>query len=63
MATISNTSAGPELPTTQKAWRLIQRGPPPIALEFAQSAPVRTELAEGEVLVKVGAAALNPVCV
>jgi NADPH:quinone reductase-like Zn-dependent oxidoreductase len=52
-----------KIPKTQRAWRVLRRGHPSKALEFAQNAPVRTDLADGEVLVKVGAAALNPVCV
>jgi hypothetical protein len=51
------------LPTTQKAWLVVRRGPPDVALELVHDAPVPTELQDGEVLVKVGAAALNPVSV
>jgi NADPH:quinone reductase-like Zn-dependent oxidoreductase len=55
MSTISS------IPKTQKAWRVVRQGHPSKALDFAQNAPVRTELKDGEVLVNVEAAALNPV--
>jgi NADPH:quinone reductase-like Zn-dependent oxidoreductase len=51
------------LPKTQRAWRVVRQGHPSKSLEFAQNAAVRSELKDGEVLVKVGAAALNPVSV
>jgi NADPH:quinone reductase-like Zn-dependent oxidoreductase len=49
------------IPKIQRAWRVVRRGHPSKALQFTKDAPVRTDLADGEVLVKVGAAALNPV--
>ncbi|KAI0639459.1 NAD-P-binding protein [Trametes polyzona] len=48
------------LPTTQKAWRVTRRGKPQDVLALSD-APVPTKLRKGEVLVKVQAAALNPV--
>ena len=48
-----------EHPKMQRAWRAIRRGAPSKALAL-QDIPVPT-LSEGEVLVKVQAAALNPV--
>jgi NADPH:quinone reductase-like Zn-dependent oxidoreductase len=57
---MSTTSTTHVIPKTQRAWRVLRRGHPTKALQYVQDAPVRTNLAEGEVLVKVGAAALNP---
>lgn len=50
-----------DIPTTQRAWRFVRRGDPTTALEFEQSLPVPSELAEGQVLVRVATGALNPV--
>lgn len=54
-----------QTPATQKAWRVVRRGRPEGALHLDHSAPVQSfeDLKQGEVLVKVHAAALNPVCV
>jgi NADPH:quinone reductase-like Zn-dependent oxidoreductase len=49
-----------ELPETQKAWIAVRRGSPRSALELRTDWPVPTKLEQGEVLVKVKAAALNP---
>lgn len=49
------------IPDVQSAWVNIARGTPDKALSFEQNWPVSKDLAEGEVLVKVHAAALNPV--
>ncbi|KIM28960.1 hypothetical protein M408DRAFT_68560 [Serendipita vermifera MAFF 305830] len=48
------------LPITQTAWREERRGPPTHCLE-QKKVPVMHDLAPGELLVKVEAAALNPV--
>ena len=48
------------IPTIQKAWRVVRRGLPAQALEF-KDIPVPTSIPAGNVLVKVQAAALNPV--
>ncbi|CCA66907.1 hypothetical protein PIIN_00746 [Serendipita indica DSM 11827] len=49
------------LPISQRAWREVQKGPPSIALELQEKIPVTHNLAPGELLVKVEAAALNPI--
>ncbi|KAH9919581.1 hypothetical protein B0H21DRAFT_702118 [Amylocystis lapponica] len=49
------------LPTTQKAWTVVRKGDPSTALELRPDAPV-PKLSNGEALVKIQAAALNPVC-
>lgn len=46
-------------PTTQKAWRAMRRGKPADVLALVD-VPVPAQLKQGEVLVKVQAAALNP---
>jgi len=48
------------IPTHQRAWREVRRGVPKVGLELQTDVPVSTQLAPGEVLVKVKAAALNP---
>lgn len=48
-------------PQTQQAWIVDRRGEPKDALSFRIDWPVPSKLAKGEVLVKVQAAALNPV--
>ena len=50
------------LPTTQKAWMVVNQGKPRDALVFKTDVPV-PKPKRGEVLVKVRAAALNPVWV
>jgi NADPH:quinone reductase-like Zn-dependent oxidoreductase len=50
-----------QVPTTQQAWVAVRKGLPSEALEFRVDYPVPNLLADGEVLVKVQAAALNPV--
>ncbi|KAF8061553.1 hypothetical protein FPV67DRAFT_1704135 [Lyophyllum atratum] len=49
------------LPKTQRAWIVERRGPPSKALALRSDWEVPSKLKEGEVLVKVQAAALNPV--
>lgn len=49
------------LPETQQAWIIERRGPPSKALSLRSDWEVPTQLNEGQVLVKVQAAALNPV--
>ncbi|KAH7105807.1 hypothetical protein BKA62DRAFT_340617 [Auriculariales sp. MPI-PUGE-AT-0066] len=49
------------IPPSQRAWRFVRKGKPAVALDFDQNLPVPSELAEGDVLVRVAAAALNPV--
>jgi hypothetical protein len=48
------------VPKTMRAWRVVRRGHPIEALEQTSSALVSSDLEDGEVLIKVGAAALNP---
>jgi len=55
-----SNSAPVNIPKTQRAWRYVRKGAPPVALEFDPAAPVSTDLADGEVLVRVAAAAMNP---
>ena len=50
-------------PQTQRAWTVVSRGTPREVLLLDETAPVPSDLAAGEVLVKVEAAALNPVYV
>lgn len=47
------------VPGTQRAWRVHTKGTPAIALALDGNLPVPTP-AQGEVLVKIQAAALNP---
>ena len=51
------------IPATQKAWKVVRRGSPAQALVCDEKADVPSKLAPGEILVKVQAAALNPVFV
>lgn len=48
------------IPNVQRAWRSVRRGPPSTSLELHSDVPVPRELKDGEVLIKVEAAALNP---
>lgn len=50
----------PDLPETQRAWRVVKRGKPSESLVFQTDVAI-PPLSPGEVLVKVQAAALNPV--
>ena len=49
------------VPATQRAWRVTGKGVPSKVLRLDTDVPVHQKLAKGEVLVKVQAAALNPV--
>jgi NADPH:quinone reductase-like Zn-dependent oxidoreductase len=55
-----STDPIPDIPKIQRAWRTVKRGKPSESLVFQTDAVVPT-LSPGEVLVKVQAAALNPV--
>ena len=48
-------------PTVQRAWVIVRRGKPANALVLRSDWPVPQKLENGEVLIKVQAAALNPV--
>ncbi|KAH0584321.1 Zinc-type alcohol dehydrogenase-like protein C16A3.02c [Termitomyces sp. J132] len=50
-----------DLPKTQRAWIVERTGPPAKALSLRSDWPVPSQLEPGEVLVKIQAAALNPV--
>lgn len=50
------------LPPTQQAWRIVRRGTPAHALVL-EDIPIPNKIPAGEVLVKIQAAALNPVYV
>ncbi|RPD55791.1 NAD(P)-binding protein, partial [Lentinus tigrinus ALCF2SS1-6] len=50
-----------KIPATQKSWRAVRSGEPAKALALTDSTPVPVKLKKGEILVKVQAAALNPV--
>ena len=47
----------------QQAWRVLGMGDPWTVLALTSDIPIPYGLAEGEVLLKVQAAALNPMCV
>ena len=51
------------IPETQRAWMVVRSGEPSKALRLDEHASVSRKLEKGEVLVKVQAAALNPMCV
>jgi hypothetical protein len=59
----TTTDSEPPLPKTQKAWLVTARGHPSNALTFTENHPVSSDLLPDEVLVKVQAAALNPMSV
>ncbi|OBZ65238.1 Zinc-type alcohol dehydrogenase-like protein C16A3.02c [Grifola frondosa] len=50
-----------QIPKTQKAWHVVRKGVPAHALHLDENTPVPSKLAKGEILIKVQAAALNPV--
>ena len=49
------------IPATQRAWRVTGKGAPSKVLRLDTDVSVQKKLAKGEVLVRVQAAALNPV--
>ncbi|KIP01277.1 hypothetical protein PHLGIDRAFT_38344, partial [Phlebiopsis gigantea 11061_1 CR5-6] len=51
----------PPIPDTQRAWLVVRRGKPADALQLSETWPVPKQLGKGEVLVRVQAAAFNPV--
>lgn len=53
----------PSLPAVQRAWICVARGKPATALRFETAYPVPTKVPRGSVLIRVQAAALNPVYV
>ncbi|KAL1951878.1 hypothetical protein VTO73DRAFT_1027 [Trametes versicolor] len=56
----TTTTSEKKLLATQKAWRVTGSGKPEKVLKFGD-APISAKLKKGEVLIKVQAAALNPV--
>lgn len=50
-----------QLPLKQKAWLVVRRGVPKDAVVFSDQVDVPSKLAAGDVLIKVQAAAFNPV--
>ena len=51
------------IPEKHKAWLAVKRGTPAQGLRFDENVQLSSKLRPGEVLVKIQAAALNPVCV
>ena len=49
------------IPDTQKAWLVVRKGKPADALQLSETWPVPKKMGKGEVLVRVQAAAYNPV--
>ena len=49
------------MPDKQKAWVVVGKGDPTKALKLDDAYPVPKKLVKGEVLVRVQAAAYNPV--
>ena len=61
---VAMSSPQPEqIPKFQQAWLVMRRGNPEGVLSFRSDVPVPSKLGKGEVLVRVQAAALNPVYV
>jgi len=50
------------LPSVQTAYRIVRKGDPVKALVRDDNAPVPTNIPRGQVLIKVQAVSLNPVC-
>lgn len=50
-----------KVPTVQSVWRVMRRGHPSKVLQLVHDAPVGADIKDNEVLVRVEAAALNPV--
>ena len=53
----------PPLPSVQSVYKIVRRGDPAKALVRDDSAPVPVNILKGQVLVKIQAVSLNPVCV
>lgn len=53
---------GPPLPSVQTAYRIVRKGDPATALVRDDNAPVPTDIPKDNVLVKVQAVSLNPMC-
>ncbi len=49
------------IPDVQRAWVTVRRGKPVDSLVFQEERPITRKLKDGEILVKMEAAALNPV--
>lgn len=60
---MSTPESTAQLPEKQKAWLVTGKGAPAQVLKLDRNVPVPSKLTTGEVLVKVQAAALNPVYV
>ena len=56
----TQTATRRALPQSQKAWMIVRKGKPSEALVLEKAAEVPSKLAKGEVLIRVEAAALNP---
>jgi NADPH:quinone reductase-like Zn-dependent oxidoreductase len=54
-------SVATKIPIVQKAWVNVRRGKPSNAVVFREDYPVPSKLSPGEVLVRMQAAAYNPV--
>jgi len=52
----------PPLPSVQTAYRIVRKGDPATALVKDDSTPVPVNIPKGQVLIKVQAVSLNPVC-
>lgn len=59
----STSASTTSLPSVQTVWKIVRRGDPAKALVKDENAPVPKEVPRGYVLVKIQAAALNPVYV
>lgn len=57
------SSSPSSIPEKQKAWLAVKRGTPAQAIRYDESVPLSSKLEPSQVLVKVQAAALNPVYV
>lgn len=53
-------TSGFNIPAQQRAWLIVRKGVPQKAVVLNEQFPVPSQLAKGEVLVKVQAAAFNP---
>lgn len=53
----------PPLPSVQTAYRIVRKGDPVTALVRDDNTPVPTSIPRGQVLIRVQAVSLNPMCV